>query len=206
MFNLSDLLPLTKKHVKPASLVLSRAFINDPLIRWQIPDFNTRLKKLRYLWQITLNIGIKYGEVYGTSKSLEGIAMWRSPKNVDISYWQFVINGGLKLPIKFGFKVTRRMSYIQAVHDSIRKIYMKVPYWYFGPIAVDPEHQGKGYASKLIRPMLKRIDNENLPIYLETNMERNLLIYDHFGFRILEEIFIPQTNIVSYSMIRIRNM
>lgn len=205
MSNLNNLVFLTKKHIKPASLVLSRAFLNDPLIQWLVPNFNIRAKNLHYLWEITLKIGIKYGEVYGTSENLEGIAIWRPPKNVNISYWKFVKNGGIKLPFKFGVESTKRMSFIQAVNDSIRNIYMKVPYWYFGPIAVDPEYQGQGYASNLIRPMLKRIDNENLPIYLETNIEKHLSIYDHFGFRILEEIIIPNTNIVNWSMIRIKN-
>ncbi|MFX1407567.1 MAG: GNAT family N-acetyltransferase [Promethearchaeota archaeon] len=206
MLELTNLLRLSKKDIKAASLVLSRAFLNDPVIRWQIPDFNTRAKKLHYLWQISLRIGIKYGEVYATSENLEGIAMWRSPKYVNISYWKYVKNGGIKLPIKFGVKSTKRISFIQAVNDSIRNIYMKVPYWYFGPIGIDPEYQGQGFASKLIKPMLNRIDNENLPIYLETNIERNIAIYDHFGFRILEEIIIPDTSIVSWSMIRIKDL
>ncbi|MFX0058867.1 MAG: GNAT family N-acetyltransferase [Candidatus Hodarchaeota archaeon] len=207
MSDLSNLLRLSKKHIKSASLVLSRAFLNDPIIRWQIPDFNIRTKKLHYLWEITLRIGIKYGEVYGTSENLEGIAMWRPPKNVNISYWKFVKNGGIKLPFKFGVQSTKRMSFIQAVNDSIRNIYMKAPYWYFGPIAVDPKYQGQGFASELMRPMLERIDNnEKLPIYLETNIERNIYIYDHFGFRVLEEIIIPKTNIVNWSMIRIKDL
>lgn len=205
MSKLNNLIRLTKRHIKHASLVLSRAFLNDTIIRWQVPDFNIRAKKLHYLWEIKLKIGIKYGEAYGTSENLEGIAIWRPPENVNISYWKFLKNGGLKVPLKFGVKSTKRMSFIQAVNDSIRNIYMKVPYWYFGPIAVDPEYQGQGYASNLIRPMLKRIDNENLPIYLETNIEKHLSIYDHFGFRVLEEIIIPNTNIVNWSMIRIKN-
>ena len=206
MPELINLLRLSKRHIKPASLVLSRAFLNDPVICWQIPDFNTRVKKLHYFWQITLRIGIKYGEVYSTSENFEGIAIWRPPKNVNISYWKFVQSGGVKIPFKFGVETTKKMSYIQAVNDSIRNIYMKVPYWYFGPIGVDPEYQGQGFASELIKPMLNRIDKENLPIYLETNIERNIAIYDHFGFRILEEIIIPDTSIVSWSMIRIKDL
>ncbi len=50
--------------------------------------------------------------------------------------------------------------------------------------------------------MLKRIDEKILPIWLETNLERNVILYEHFGFYRLEEIIIPKTNIVNWFMIR----
>jgi len=203
MSKMNGLIKLSKKHIKSASMVLSRAFQNDPMLRWQIPDVNKRLTKLHKFWRLTLNIGIKYGEVYGTSEDLEGIAVWRPPKKVNISYWKYIRNGAIKLPFKFGIKSTKRITFFQAVNDSIRNIYMKVPYWYLGPIGVDPKHQGKGFAGMLLKPMLRRIDKEKLPIWLETNLKRNVTFYEHFDFYILEEIIIPNTSIVNWYMLRI---
>ena len=202
MSELNELIRLSKAHIKRASLVLSRAFQNDPVLRWQMPDANKRLANLHYFWELTLRIGIKYGVVYGTSEDLEGVAIWRPPQNVNISYWKFVKKGGYKFPFKFGIKTTKRMTFLQAVNDSIRNIYMKVPYWYLDVIAVDPKFQGKGFASMLLKPMLRRVDKQNLPIWLETNLERNVQFYKHYDFTILEEIIIPNTNIVDWFMIR----
>ncbi|MFX0035527.1 MAG: GNAT family N-acetyltransferase [Candidatus Hermodarchaeota archaeon] len=203
MSELNELIHLSKKYIKPASHVLSRAFQNDPVIRWQIPDVSERLMKLQYVWKLSLHIGIKYGIVYGTSENLEGIALWRPPQNVNFPYWRYLTKGGFKLPFKFGIKTTKRIKFIKAVNDSLRNIYMKVPYWYFGLIGVDPKFQGQGFASKLIKPMLKHIDEEHLPIYLETTLEKNFRFFEYFGFKMLEEIIIPNTNIVSWSMIRV---
>ena len=203
MPELMALIRLSEKHIKPASLILSRAFQNDPILRWQILDANKRIIEAHHIYEIKLRIGIRYGEVYGTSENLEGIAIWRSPKNVNFPYWKYLTKGGFKLPFKFGIKIAKRMTFIKAVNDSMRNIYMKVPYWYFGLIGVDPKFQGQGFASKLIKPMLRRIDNENLPTYLETTLERNLPFFEYFGFNKLEEIIIPNTNIVHWSMIRI---
>ncbi len=202
MSEMNGLIKLTKKHIKPASQVLSRAFQNDPVIRWQFPNANKRLNTLHYFWEFALKIGIKYGEAYGTSETLEGIAVWRPPKKAKLSYWKYIKNGAIKLPLKLGIKTTKRITFFQAVNDSIRNIYMKVPYWYLGPIAVDPKYQGKGFASMLLKPMLNRIDEQNLPIWLETNLERNVSFYEHFDFYKLEEIIIPNTNIVNWFMIR----
>ena len=173
MPELMGLIRLSEKHIKPASLILSRVFQNDPVIRWQIPEANERSIKTQYIFDIKLRIGIKYGEVYGTSENLEGIAIWRPPKNVNYPYLQYLSKGGLKLPFKFGIKIAKRMTFIKAVNDSMRNIYMKIPYWYFGLIGVDPKFRGQGFASKLIKPMLSHIDTQNLPIYLETTLERN---------------------------------
>ncbi len=202
MLELNELIRLSEDHIKPASLVLSRAFQNDPVLRWQIPDASKRLARLHHFWELPLRIGIKYGEVYGTSEDLEGIAVWRPPKNVNLSYWKYIKNGGFKFPFKFGIKTTKRIMFFQDVNDSIRNIYMNVPYWYLGPIGVDPKYQGRGFGSMLLKPMLRRIDKENLPIWLETNLERNVAFYEHFNFTILEEIIIPKTNIVNWFMIR----
>lgn len=200
---MKNLIRISKKYVKPASLVLSRAFQNDPVIRWQISEVNKRLGKLHYFFEIKLRIGIKYGEVYGTSVNLEGIAIWHTPKNVNYPYLNYLIKGGFKLPFKFGIKIAKKITFIKAVNDSMRNIYMKAPYWYLGLICVDPKFQGQGFASKLIKPMLTRIDNEKLPIYLETTLERNIGFFEYFGFNKLEEIIIPNTSIINWSMIRV---
>lgn len=202
MSEIDGLLRLSKKHIKPASLVLSRAFQNDPVLRWQIPDENKRFSKIHYLWELPLRIGIKYGEVYGTSEDLEGVAIWRPPKYANISYWKYIKNGAIKFPFKFGIKSTKRFTFAQAVRDSIRNIYMKVPYWYLEVIAIDPKHQGKGFASMLLKPILKRIDQQKYPIWLDTVLKKNVSFYEHFDFYKLEEIIIPNTNIINWFMIR----
>ncbi|MFX1594064.1 MAG: GNAT family N-acetyltransferase [Promethearchaeota archaeon] len=202
MLELNNLIRLSEEHIKPASFMLSRAFQNDPIIRWQIPEASKRLVQAYRIFEIKLRIGIRYGEVYGTSKNLEGIAIWRPPKNVNFPYWKYLTKGGFKLPFKFGRKSAKRMTFVKAVNDSMRNIYMKVPYWYFELIGVDPKFQGQGFASKLIKPMVRHIDKTNLPIYLETTLERNLSFFEHFDFYRLEEIIIPNSNIVSWFMIR----
>ena len=75
-------------------------------------------------------------------------------------------------------------------------------HWYLLPIAVDPEEQGKGYGSLLLREMFKIIDNEKLPIYLETNTEKNVGFYQRYGFEVLEYAIIPKTDIPIWCMLR----
>jgi len=72
---------------------------------------------------------------------------------------------------------------------------------YLFNIAIDPKYQGKGYASKLLKPMFAKLDENNLPCYLESP-ERNLALYEHFGFEVVEQVSLPEDNNDMWLMIR----
>jgi hypothetical protein len=50
--------------------------------------------------------------------------------------------------------------------------------------------------------MFARIDREGLPCYLETENEKNLPMYQRYGFRVLEESQLPGTETASWAMLR----
>ena len=77
-----------------------------------------------------------------------------------------------------------------------------MPHWFLGPIGVDPMRQGEGFASKLMRPMLDRADAEGLPVFLDTNTEENIALYEHFGFRVKERADMPEADIWNVAMLR----
>ena len=69
-------------------------------------------------------------------------------------------------------------------------------------LSVRKDAQGKGIASKLMRPMLTFCDNEKMVAYLETNKESNVSLYKHYGFELKKEEVIPKTNVTHYAMVR----
>ena len=76
------------------------------------------------------------------------------------------------------------------------------PHWYLQIIGVAPEHQGKGFSSQLMRPMLARFDREGLPCYLETQTEKNVAIYRRFGFRVIYNGVSPDKGFPVMTMLR----
>jgi GNAT superfamily N-acetyltransferase len=62
--------------------------------------------------------------------------------------------------------------------------------------------QGKGYASNLIKAMLNRADRDGLSCYLDNTNERNLPMYQHYGFRVIEEYKVPETGVSLWAMLR----
>jgi ribosomal protein S18 acetylase RimI-like enzyme len=69
-------------------------------------------------------------------------------------------------------------------------------------VAVDPPHQGKGLARRLLTATFARLDREALPCFLETQSEDNVAIYEKYGFAVVEEGTIPETDVRHWAMLR----
>ena len=94
---------------------------------------------------------------------------------------------------------------MKPVGDYIDSTHLRLApfqHWFLQIIGVDPAHQGKGYAGKLLNPMLARIDNEGLPCYLETHDQKDVSLYEHFGFKVIEESTVTGTSLTNWSMLR----
>ena len=55
--------------------------------------------------------------------------------------------------------------------------------FYIGRLAVQPQWQGRGYGSALLEAMIGRAESNRLVLFTSTKSERNLRLYERFGFR-----------------------
>jgi GNAT superfamily N-acetyltransferase len=195
------LIPLPVSQINHTAIVMARAFINDSEIVHYFPDEADR-NKLLPMYRLVLDYGIKYGEVYTTSPALEGIAIWLPPGETDLSIWKMIKRGAWLLPFKmkpsFLFKYINSLANVKSSHHENAPF----PHWYLFILCVDTEHQSKGFASKLLKPMLNRIDREHLPCYLETTEKIYVPLYTHFGFKVAESKKVPGTPVGFWAMLR----
>ncbi len=187
--------------LKSISSVLSKAFNQDPLFCYLIPDTNQRLKTLNHYFQHVIKYGLRYGEVY-SFPNLEGISVWLPPKSSSHTRWKAIKAGALILPVKVKWKYLTLQNKIYKFTDHLHKKFAPYPHWYLSIIGVGPNHQGKGFGEQLLSTTINRIDLESKPIYLETNKEKNVEIFKRFGFRILQKVIIPGTEIFHWSLLR----
>ncbi|MFX0139952.1 MAG: GNAT family N-acetyltransferase [Candidatus Hodarchaeota archaeon] len=199
---LSDLFRLTEDKIKLATDLCARAFYDDPLIIYYFPDETERLIKSAYPFEFLIRYGVLYGEIYAISNKLEGLAAWWPPKFAIMTIERQIECGGVELISKLGRDFSKKARHVEEFISLAQERHAPFPHWYLSPIAIDPEFQGKGYASILLRSMLARIDRENVPVYLYTNKERNASIYKHFNFKIVEETIIPKTDVPFWAMLR----
>ena len=200
--NLENLIRINKDNAAPAVKALSNTFRDYPLLHFYFPDDLTREKIANYFLSFAIYSGIKYGEVYATSNNLEGIAVWLHSNNYPITMWKILRS--VPLSKILGFSRHGGLK-LKSFNEQIRNIHQRhIPFkhWFLQAICVTPRLQGKGYATKLLRPMLNRIDKERLPCYLETVLEKNVSLYEHFGSKTIDKSSIPETPLINWAMLR----
>jgi len=199
---MNDLLRLGKPDVRRAAGVLASAFHDYPLLRYPFPDETQRGEVVPIYCQTVLYYGIRYGEVYATSPGMEGIAAWITYEHFPMTFWRILRSVPPSVLMSFGKAGASRMAHPGRYIDAMHKRYAPFGHWFLLQVGVAPEMQGKGHAGRLIRPMLARMDTEGLPCYTETMDEKNVGLYEHLGFRVMEELAIPDTELVTWGLVR----
>jgi ribosomal protein S18 acetylase RimI-like enzyme len=193
---------LNKSHAKAASLALVKAFWNHQPLQYYFSDEAERERIAPYFFSTSVFYGIRYGEVYTVSQDFEGVAVWLPSSNYHVTTRRLLRSVPLSVILGFGKNGGARMKslgrYLDTVHDRLAPF----NHWFLQCIGVDHKLQGRGYASSLLRPMLKRIEEEGLPCYLETLEKQNVQLYEHFGFKVVEESKVPGTNLTNWAMLR----
>ena len=68
------------------------------------------------------------------------------------------------------------------------------PHYYLSTVATHADHQGRGLAAGLLRPVLDRCDAMGLPAYLESSNPRNLSFYERLGFVARGRVDVPDAD------------
>ena len=198
----NKLLRLTRKDRDAGAAVLGRAFTEYELLQYYFPDETERQAVAVTFGFIALSVCLKYGDVYASSAKMEGVSAWLPPGKAPFGGWQIIRSVPPSVLFRFGRQGASRMQAYGRYVDNVHRKLVPYPHWYLQIIGVDPAYQGQGFSSQLVRPMLERIDREYLPCFLETNIEKNVAIYQRFGFGIVSEDEIPGTELMSFAMLR----
>ncbi len=195
-------LRLTLKERDAGVAVLGRAFTEYELFRYYFQDETERRAAADSFAFISISLCLKYGEVYMSSENLEGVAAWLPPGKAPFGGWQIIRSVPLSTLVRFGRQGAGRMWAYGRFVDNLHRRLVPYPHWYLQIIGVDPAYQGQGFSSRLLRPVLERIDRERMPCFLETNAGKNVAIYRRFGFEVVSEDKMPGTEVTSFAMLR----
>ncbi|MEJ0027841.1 MAG: GNAT family N-acetyltransferase [Rhizomicrobium sp.] len=170
---------------EPLSATLGRAFHDDPVMAHFLPDAAARAKVLSRVFRLMFKLGLPHGACFVTG-GYEAATLWRPPNGWHVHLKDYVVNAPELLGI-FGFGVFN----VIATLDRVEKVHPKEPHWYLQVIGTDPDKQGKGFGSLIMRDRLAAADAAGLPCYLESSKDTNIPIYRSFGFEVTGEINIP---------------
>jgi GNAT superfamily N-acetyltransferase len=199
---LKDLIRIDNNLIPAAAASSARAFENDPYTVYVIPDKKKRAN-LKFAFQFYMRFALYEGaEGYTTSPECEGVAVWSNPETKRHSLSSFLYSGNPFLPLRCGFRYILTEMRVNSFCEKIKKMYAPQSHLYLALLAVDPVHQKKGIARALVSPVLEKCDREGLPCYLETQNEKNVSMYNHFGFEKFYEGIFPGTPSPLFAMLR----
>lgn len=191
-----------KKDLDRLAEIAADAYQDYPLHNWLTKGkYDKKASKL--IMQITLKTMTEDAIIYADSEQLNGFAVWLPFGFTGSKTFPFLFNGGLKLIFHSGLGIIGRLLTYENYAMNLKKEFTDNYDWYLYNLSIKKDAQGKGIASKLMRPMLRFCDDEKMVAYLETNKEKNVTLYNHYGFELKREEVIPKTPVMHYSMVRI---
>lgn len=108
------------------------------------------------------------------SPSIDGVCMpMKAGVSAGASKWSKTQNQ---------FLSSKRMGALEKAMQKLHKKYANGPHIYVWVVAVDPERQGAGVGSKMMRAVSAIADALNLPCYLECDSGKNEDVYKRFGY------------------------
>ena len=190
-----------KKDLDRLAEVSADAYQDYPLHNW-FTKGKYDAKAASLLMEVSLKSMTEDAVIYADSEEMNGFAAWLPFGFTGNKTLPFLANGGLRLFLHSGFGLVGRLLTYENYAMNLKKTFTDHYDWYLFNLSVRKDAQGKGLASKLMRPMLQFCDDERMVAYLETNKEANVGLYRHYGFELMKEEQIPKSTVMHYAMVR----
>jgi ribosomal protein S18 acetylase RimI-like enzyme len=193
--------PITLKvsQIDAACHLLGRAFQDDPLMVYMIPNASKRRHLLPALFGVVTRYCLRYGMIY-TTPDLDAVACCLPPG-------QGKSIGGLALaslsnpPLQLGLIGLRRFLHASKYTGEAHKRAAPGTHWYVWVLGVEPERQGQGFGGQLLQAVLQQAKAQQVPCYLDTQNPRNVPFYQRQGFRQVSEATIAGSDVHVYAML-----
>jgi ribosomal protein S18 acetylase RimI-like enzyme len=161
---------------------LARAFYDDPVISWLLPDDSRRLAIAERGFDLYLRrTWLRHDETYTTAETA-GVCVWEPPGT-----WKLGVGEQLALLPAMVRIYGRLLPRLLGTLNAVEKNHPAEPHYYLAFVGVEPESQGRGMGSILMHPILERCDAEGMPAYLEASTPRSRALYERHGFEVTEE-------------------
>lgn len=162
--------------------ILARCFAEDPHVCWLLQECENP-SKMSILMSYVFEETLRKGEIYINDEHT-AVSLWDSERQGKITFHFFYSH--ISLLLKIGPRSIMRMLRMEG---KVHKLYpKKTPYYHLYLLAVAPERQGLGLASKMLKPVLEEKSQQGIPAFLETANLTNVEIYKKKGFRTIETI------------------
>ena len=166
---------VAESNAKRAFDTLVLAFARDPVERWLYPEAHEYLR-----WFPA------FLEAFG-GRAFDAQTVWRLGDFSAVALW---LPPGAEADGESIVAVLTE-SVAPAKHDDVFSVlgqmdeaHPRFSHWYLPWFGVDPSLQGVGLGGELMEHCLRIVDQDHLPVYLETPNPRSLPFYARQGFEV----------------------
>lgn len=165
-----------------SSTVLGRAFQEDPVFEWLVPDPDRRRELLPSVFMAFSELYLPCDEVYIVGAGL-GAALWAPPASLPFGEEE-LDRLGKQLAGNLGDDAAKAAE-LDAV---LEEHHPQEPAYFLQFMGVVPEEQGRGLGSQLLATVLEQCDASGTPAYLDATSPDNRRLYERHGFETVARV------------------
>jgi ribosomal protein S18 acetylase RimI-like enzyme len=168
--------------------ILAKSFKENQSVNFIVRQDDIKLKRIHTLMDYSFEVCRLFGEVWlSDDRKACALTLFPHQKRTTFkSVWLDIRLIQHTIGIRGIQKTLNREVLIKKLQPKENMIYL----WFIG---VDPVNQDKGVGSNLLKEIIATSIDKNLPIYLETSTLKNIPWYEHFGFKIYNELELGYT-------------
>lgn len=201
--SIEGLYKVAKEDISKAAATFVDAFQHDPIWNTVFADYASEYNRARAVYETPVKYCLKYGSVYSISEKLEGVAAWVPGEFSNLPLWRVVRSGAALSGMKVGFKIAKQIMPIFKPIEKDRKENMKgKDYIYLFVLGVAQRYQGLGFGGKLLSALIAESKQSGKTLYLETETEKNVKLYEKFGFKLIKKTMLPVIDLPMWEMMR----
>lgn len=192
---------LSKKEITYFANTFAVSFQGYPLFEY-FSGHKYSMPKMGYFFILSLTLMRDFSYFASSDKTLHSAAVIQPCDQSRISVWRYIRSGNFRILFKLGIPSAIRMLRFESFAERIKDKYVSSNCWYFYALVTLPEHRGQGFASKVMRDVLRFLDENQQDCYLETMDPKNVKIYERYGFELKEATKFPHADFTLYAMVR----
>lgn len=184
-----DAITITKAKrddARTSSRVLARAFQDDPVFEWLLPDPDRRRELLPSVFMAFSELYLPCDESYIAGSGL-AVVLWVPPRSQPFSEEE-LDQLGEQLGATLGDDAAKAVD----LDATLAEHHPEEPAFYLPFIGVVPEQQGRGLGSRLLETVLEQCDAGGTPAFLDATSPDNRRLYERHGFETMAQIDIAR--------------
>ncbi len=173
----ADIRLATPERLPRIAAMLGRAFVVEPAMLWSYGTDGDVAARFGRFFEIFDESFVESGALWEAGDAL-GAAGWIPPdglENLDQAFVRTVD------------ELAGDAERCQRFWTWMGSMRPQEPMWVLNQVGVDPDHQGGGIGSALVKLGLARAAEDGIPAYTEAGNPRNVPLYERLGFEVIAE-------------------